>query len=311
MDRRTRSVSVLLFPGFSNLCLANAVEPLRAANTLARRTLYTWRFLGLEMGAHLSSSRLPVTPEATLAGAPPADFLLVMPSYGFEALASPSVARALRAAAPRFGTLVGLDTGSLVLAAAGLLDGYRATSHWDVLTEFEERYPEVEVVTDRYVIDRDRASCGGATTTLDLMLDLIQRHHGAMLSLEVSALFMHGERNADQALNLPPDRVVRAAAAMMRRHVETPVPMAEVARAVGVSQRRLEQHFARVVGRSPRQVYGAIRLGEAHRLAEQTQLPMVEIAERAGYRNASAMTRAFRAEFGLTPARARAAARGG
>ncbi|MDU8943151.1 GlxA family transcriptional regulator [Ovoidimarina sediminis] len=311
MDYQQRSVSVLLFPGFSNLCLANAVEPLRAANTLARRELYRWSYLAIDAGAQLSSSRLPVTPEATLARAGRADFLFVMPSYGFEALGVPAVVRALRAAAPRFGTLVGLDTGSLVLAAAGLLDGYRATSHWDVLSAFEERYPEVDVVTDRFVIDRDRASCGGATTTLDLMLELVRRHHGAMLSLDVAALFMHGERQADPALNLPPDRVVRAAAAMMRRHVEDPVPVAEVARALGVSQRGLEQHFARVVGRSPRQVYGAIRLGEALRLAEQTRLSMAEIAGRVGYRNASAMTRAFKAEFGAPPQRMRAAAREG
>ncbi len=311
MQDHTRSVSVLLFPGFSNLCLANAIEPLRAANALARKPLYAWSYLGIEAGAHMSSSQLPVTPETTLARAERADFLLVMPSYGYRAFASDRVARSLRAAAPRFGTLAGLDTGSLILAAAGLLDGYRATSHWDVLTEFEENYPEVDVVRDRFVIDRDRASCGGATTTLDLMLELIRRHHGALLSLDVAALFMHGEADPARSplLRLPSDRMVRAAAAVMRRHVEEPIPIAAVARELGVSQRKLEAHFASAAGRSPRRVYGAIRLWEAHRLAEQTVLPMAEIAGRVGYKDASAMTRAFRAEFGAPPLQVRAEAR--
>ena len=307
------SVAVLLFPAFSNLCLANAVEPLRAANTLARKTLYRWDFVGLESGPVSSSSGLPVTPATTLSQMRGADYLLVMPSYGHRDLARPAVLRALRAAAPRCGTLVGLDTGSLLLAAAGLMDGYRATSHWDVLTEFEEGFPEVQVVPDRVVFDRDRLSCGGATTTLELMLDLIARHHGPMLSLEVSALFMHGEGRPEPAAlrGLGGDRMLRAAAALMRRHIEQPLPLPEIARRLGISQRGLELRCRTATGRTPRDVYSAIRLAEAWRLAEGTALSVTEIAGRVGYANAAAMTRRFRREFAATPQQVRMRARGG
>lgn len=305
-----RQIAVLLFPNFSNLCLANAVEPLRAANTLSRKTLYQWHFLGLDAGPVLSSSGLPVTPAMTLSDLTHTDYLCVMPSYGHRDFTRAAHLRRLRAAAGRSGALVGLDTGSLVLAAAGLMDGYRATSHWDVLTEFEESYPEVQVVRDRFVIDRDRLSCGGATTTMELMLELIAQHHGPTLSLDVGALFMHGERpgTGSHLPGVAGDRVVRAAAALMRRHLEQPLPIPEIARRLGLSQRGLEQRCHAAAGRAPQSLYTLIRMSEARRLVQDTALSVAEIAGRVGYADASAMTRSFRSAFGLSPRAMRAPA---
>ena len=309
----TIHVAVLLFPAFSNLCLANSVEPLRAANSLSRKPLYRWEYVSLDGGPVPSSSGLPVTPGLSLPDLPKADYLLVMPSYGWRDLATPATVRALRAAARRVPTLVGLDTGSLLLAAAGLMDGHRATAHWDVLSQLEESHPEVEVVRDRVVMDRNRLSCGGAVTTLELMLELIAQHHGPMLSLDVAALFMHGERpETGPALpGLTRDRVLRAAAALMRRHLEQPLPLPEIARRLGISQRGLENRCAAAAGRSPQDLYAAIRMSEARRLVEDTPLSVTEIAGRVGYGDASAMTRRFRRSFGVTPQALRARLRDG
>lgn len=307
--QKTRHFGLLLFDGFSNLCLANTVEPLRAANTLAQAPLYDWAHLGMTDAVVQSSSGLPVQPRA-LSGAESGAYLMVMPSYGHRDHATPKTSRALRGAARRYETLVGLDTGSWLLAAAGLLDGCRVTSHWDVLTELAETFPEIDVVEDRYVLGRSRASCGGATTTLELMLALIETHHGATLALEVAGLFMFGER-APSALPLPPDRLIRAAAALMRRHVEAPLPIPNIASQLGVSPRRLEEAFAAQNGPSPVQLYRRIRLGEARRRVQTTTQSVAEIALRSGYRDATAMTRAFRAEFGLTPRDMRKALRDG
>jgi AraC family transcriptional regulator, carnitine catabolism transcriptional activator len=112
-----------LFDRFSNHCLANAIEPLRAANTFAGRTLYRWSFLSLDGAQVTSSSGLPVQPDTTLARHPGGDYLFLMPSYGFRDQAGPATARALRSAARRFGALVGMDTGAWLLAAAGFSRG--------------------------------------------------------------------------------------------------------------------------------------------------------------------------------------------
>jgi transcriptional regulator GlxA family with amidase domain len=298
--------SMLLFDGFSNLCLANAVEPLRAANTLARRTLYRWQFLSMGDEPVLSSSGLPVQAD-TLSRQSHGSYLFVMPSYGHGSLATPATIRALRSAATRFKMLVGLDTGSWLLAKAGLLDGHRATCHWDVLDALAETFPEVSVTEDRFVIDGDRSSCGGATTTLDLMLELIERRHGAALSLEVAALFMYGERapRVDPERLIPAHRSVRAAAALMRRHVEEPWTIDAIAEGVGLGRRTLELACRTHAGLSPARIYRAIRLAEARRRLEQTRESIAEISLRAGYRDATAMARAFKAEFGITPSDAR------
>lgn len=298
-----RRIGVLLFPSFSNHCLANAVEPLRGANTLSRRTLYDWQFLGVDAAGIASSSGLTVQPQARLMDHPGGDVLLVMPSYDFQRHATPGVLRALSAAAGRFHTVVGLDTGSWLMAAAGLLDGRRATIHWDEMDRLAERFPQVNITPDRFVIDGDRITCGGATTAFELMLHLIERDHGALLRLEVAALFMHGEADphAEPMARLSRDRLVQAAVSIMRRNIEVPLPVGEIARRLGLSQRALEAQFAAKTAMTPRAVYTALRLRQARLLAGRSTMSMAEIATRCGYADASAMTRAFRRAFGHPP----------
>ncbi|MEM9318393.1 MAG: helix-turn-helix domain-containing protein [Pseudomonadota bacterium] len=295
----TKEFGLLLFDDFSALGLANAVEPLRAANTLSGKTLYHWRYLGLGTGQVRSSSGLPVTPEAAL-NAASGDALMVLPSYGHRAHAHPDCLAALRAASRRFHTLAGMDTGAWLLAAAGLLDGFKATCHWDVLTELAEEFPEVTVSEDRFVIDRTRLSSGGATTTLDMMLSLIEADHGAALVHEVAALFMHGERGP-RHLPLAPEPRIRAAAAYMRRNLEMPISINAVAAHLGLTRRTLEYAFRETGGPAPAQLYRQIRLSEARRLVRDTNLSVAEIAGRCGYADPAALTRAFRAAFATTP----------
>ena len=298
-----RKICVLLFESFSNHCLANAIEPFRAANTIARKQLYSWQHVSLAGGTVTSSSGLPVATSAWSEAKPGGDYLFIMPSYGFEAFAGPSTVRALKAARQRFGTLVGMDTGAWLLASAGLLEGRKATIHWDELTGFAERFPDVDAVEDRFVLDGNICTCGGASTTFELALELIKRHHSPMFALEVAALFMYGDKldMHDPHKRLSADALVRSATALMRRTIEAPMPIEDLARQLKVDQRTLEHRFQREMSMTPLGVYKAIRLREARRLVELTMLGIAEIAERCGYRNASAMTRAYRQEFSQSP----------
>ena len=304
---RRRTIAVLLFDGFSAYCLANSVEPLRAANTLSGEPLYRWQFLSVDGSEVSSSSGLPVQPGMRLSEHSGGDYLFVMSSYGVRDIARPKTLNALSAAAPRFGALVGFDTGAWLLGAAGLLDGRPATIHWDEFTQFAERFPDIDTRTERYVIDGDRITCGGAITAFELMMDLIAQHNGARLRLDVAALFMLGEYGGElggEPGTLPRmtgSQTVDAAVATMRRTVEAPLPIAGIARAVATSQRRLEALFRDRLGLTPLAVYKGIRLREARRLGEQTGFSIAEIAARCGYADASALTRAYKAEFGVPP----------
>jgi len=296
----TQEIAVLLFNRFSNYCLANTVEPMRAANDTLGRTAYRWRLLSLDGGPVTSSSGMQLMPDGKLSDVPGGDALFILPSYAYRTYGTPACLDALRAAARRFETLAGLDAGSWLLAEAGLLNGYSATIHFDEFDRFSERFPEVTARRERWIVDRDRMSAGGATTAFELVQHLIASTHGAAVSIEISGLFMQGEEGTRSGPT-PGDRRVQRALTAMRTNLETPLSVAELARAAGCRQRDLEDRFRRSFGATPRTVYRQLRMAEALRLVRDGDLSIAEIALRCGYADPSAFTRAFRTTHGQAP----------
>ncbi len=303
-EKFVKRVGVLLFNRFSNHCLANAVEPLRAANTLFGRRAYDWQFLTLDGTSVTSSSGLPVAANAALGVGGKGDVLFVLPSYGFRDIAG-AAAPALRAAARRYRVMVGMDAGSWLLASAGLLSGKRATIHWQELEDFSETFPDVTAERRRVVRDGAIWSCAGAMTAFDLVIDMIRDDHGPLPALEVAAFLMHGSAGVEAPLpEAPPmgqEALVTAAISVMRDNLEDPLPLEGIARLLGVPASRLVRHFGAELGLPPGHVYRRMRLAAARRYVEQTGLSVAEIAVRCGYMDAAAMTRAFHAEFGAPP----------
>ncbi|MBO6562883.1 MAG: helix-turn-helix domain-containing protein [Nisaea sp.] len=298
----TQEVAVLLFDRFSNYCLANTVEPMRAANDYLGRPAYRWRLVSLDGTPVTSSSGIRLLPDGRLAEEPGGAALFVLPSYGYRTLGTPACLDALRSAARRYETLIGLDTGSWLLAEAGLLNGYAATIHFDEFERFSERFPEVSARRERWLIDRNRMSAGGATTAFELMQHLIAATHGSVVSLEISGLFMQGEDNIRaMAAGAAGDRRVQRALTLMRGNIEAPLTIAEIARAAGCRQRDLETRFQRAFGAVPRTVYRQLRMAEGLRLVREGDLSVAEIALRCGYSDPSAFTRSFRRTYGTPP----------
>lgn len=298
---------ILLFDQFSNHCLANTIEPLRAANSLARQTCYRWRFLTLDGTPVESSSGMKVSPHGALDNRR-GTYLLVMPSYGFRGLESWVVSKHLRAAKSRYTGLGGLDTGSWLLARAGLLEGYRATIHWDELTSFAEAFPNVNVQRERFIIDGDRITCSGAMAAFDLVLHLIGETQGAILAMEVAHMFMTRDSARSHAPEIAgQSKTVNRAIAIMQAQLENPHTIAQIAQRVGVSQKTLEIRMRAEMKATPQRVYRRLRLNLAHKLVLEADFTISEIAGRCGYENASAMTRAFKSEFAQPPRKLRLA----
>lgn len=295
--RLSPKVDLLLFDAFSNHCLANTVEPLRAANALSGRCLFDWRYLTLDGAPVESSSGLRVAPHAALLqgrdGA-----LFVMPSYGVRGLDTKATERAMRGSAGRYTQVAGLDTGSWLMARAGLLDGRRATIHWDELTAFSEAFPELDAVRERFVIDGPCITCAGAMAAFDLILHLIAAAHGPMLALDVAQLFNTQDRAMPVRMG---GRSVQRAVEIMGANLEHPLRIKTVAQQVGCTQKTLEHRMQSGLGATPQAIYRRLRLAEARKLVETSALPVAEIACRCGYDTASALTRAFRSEFATTP----------
>lgn len=298
------NIAVLLYPRFSNLCLANCLEPLRAANGFAGRDVYRWRFLSPEGSPPRSSSGLLVQPDGALGEISECDYLFVLSSYDQVAHDTTAHRQALRRAAGKAANVVGFDTGAWLMAAAGLLRGRRATVHWDLLEPFEERFLDTTALRESWVADGPMITCAGAMAAFELTRAMVREHLGASMAVDVDGLFLTDRpQSAPQPQPEPrrADPLVRRALALMRANLETPLSMTALARALNTGPRTLARRFEDTLGKSPGAVYRHLRLSAAHQMVINGTLGISEIALRCGYENPAAMTRAFRSRFGAPP----------
>lgn len=302
-------VGLLLIPGFALLPYACTVDPLRAANTLSGRRLYSWVNLAPDGVAAEASSGLRIPAACRLADTPPLDLVLVVAGGNPAAFHDAATLRWLRRVARTGARMGGVSGGPWLLARAGLLDGYRLTLHWEHASPFAEAFPDLDLRRNLFEIDRDRLTCCGGTAPLDMMHALIARSHGTALAIAVSDWFMQTEVREGtnpQRMSLrhrtgtSNPSVLRALEAM-EGATEAPLPRAALAAAAGVGVRQLERLFRLHLGRTPGEHYVLLRLERARLLLRQTGLSVLEIAVACGFASASHFSRSYRRAFGCTP----------
>lgn len=306
-ERQTRRLGVLLFDRYSNNCLANTIEPLRAANAISGNDLYSWQYVTLDGAPIQSSSGLKIVPDGSLSQVEPGYALVVLCSYDFIEHSTPACLAALRTAAQNHEVIIALDAGSWLLASADLLVGRKTTIHREEHTRFAETFPDVTTLADRYVIDGDRISCAGAMAAYDLSTELVARHHGEAMRLEVGLMMMQDTRSSQPDFPIRPagNDIVQRTINVMLENQEAPLSVSELAARGGLSQRRLQDLFSQEFGATPSVVYRRIRLATARHMSSAGTLSIGEIACRCGYQNVSSMIRAFVAEFGVPPGKLR------
>jgi len=307
---RPFELTILPFDGFSNMVLASAVEPLRAACDISGDSLFRWQVATIGGQPVRSSSGMQLRTDLALEEVESSDALVIVAGYGVREQAEPPQVRAaLRTAARQADSLIGLDMGAWIMAASGLLYGRRATVHWYELDAFAETFLDVDVVADSYVVDHDRQSAGSATAAMSLILDLIRDRAGDALAHDVSTLFVYDTaeaRRADSGALSP--RLGRAVRFMLK-FIEEPVPLVAVSIHAGVSLRSLDRMFHRELGVSAGEYYRRLRLTQARSLAMETRMPTHEIAARTGFGSAATLARAFKVQFGSTITELRRTAR--
>jgi AraC family carnitine catabolism transcriptional activator len=304
---RPVKIGILLFDQFSNLCLANCLEPLRAANRFSQDPAYEWDLVTLTGGAVESSSGMPVLPNAALLECAGWDYLFILASYGYREHDTASTRSALRRAAASTKTVVGLDTAPWLMASAGLLDGRRSTVHWEVFDRFSETFLRLQTERQHVVSDGNRITCAGALSALDLTLDLIADHLGQAMRLDIAHLFLQPEVSptTPPVQNPHKDRLIHRAMHLMRQTLETPLSVPKLAAALACPAKTLERRFQSSLSAPPGKVYRHLRLSRAAQLIEGASLPVSEIAVRCGYDSPSAFTRAFKARYGRAPTQAK------
>lgn len=306
-------ITFLVFPGASIMCVASAVDPLRAANRVLGRPAFAWTMASADGRPAETTCGLPVAVDGAFDPDARRDAVVVIGGFGMRLAAAPALIAALRKAARSARALGGVEAGSWLLGRAGLLEGRAATTHWEDLEDFAAAFPGAEVRPDRYVIDGPVFTTGGAAPTFDLMLHLVRARLGMAVALDVASVFIYDQaRAASDAQPLVSlgrldgydPRVVQAIR-LMEAHLDRPLSTAAIARRAGVATRTLEKAFSTSIGETPGAYYLRLRLNAARRLVLDTAEPMADIAARTGFSSAPAFSRAFSHAFGKAPVRLR------
>jgi len=205
-------------------------------------------------------------------------------------------------------------TGTMVLAAAGLLDGRRATTHWQYAHALAARYPKVIVDADPiFIRDGNIATAAGVTSALDLTLAFIEEDHGVALAREVARnLVTYLQRPGNQAqMSMftegppPANSLVKRVVDHVTGNLDGDLTAAALAAGAGVSERHLTRLFLADLGQTPGRFVRCARTEAAAHLLASTSLPMAAIATRCGFGTAETLRQAFVDRYGIPPSRYR------
>lgn len=310
MSPAPQTVGLLLIPSFALMSYASVVEPLRAANLLAGQELYRWVHVtpGPATVAASCGATVPCTVKA--GEAVKLDFLFVCAGGNPTAFRDKATLAWLRSLAAQGVRIGGVSGGPVILARAGIMDGYHMTVHWEHAPAVAEAFPNIMLTRSIYIVDRNRLTCAGGTAPLDMMHALIAEAHGPELARRVSDWFMHTDIRPAQSAQRASlterygvhDERLTAALELMESHPGEPLKRAETARRLGLSTRQLDRLFADKLGVSYADHYRRVRLERARDLLRQSAVPITEIALGCGFSSASHFGRAYREAFGMTPA---------
>ena len=311
---KPRRFVFVLLNNFTLLCFASAIEALRIANRMSDKKLYEWVLTG-EGDEVACSAGTRFRLDQDLEELQRDDSILLCGGIDVANATSKRMLNWLRREARRGATVGGLCTAAYTLAKAGLLDGKRATIHWENQDSFAEEFDEVELTKSVFVIDGNRITTAGGTASIDLMLKIIADDHGEELAGAVSDQLIYTTIRTDQdtqRLSVPTRIGVRHSKLanviqMMEANIEEPISPSILAQDVGMSTRQLERLFRRYLNRSPKRYYMELRLQKARNLLMQTDMSVINVALACGFASPSHFSKCYRSQYSTTPYRERGA----
>ncbi|MEM7274110.1 MAG: GlxA family transcriptional regulator [Actinomycetota bacterium] len=306
--------------GYRECCALDLVGPsdvFETAGQLTGRELYRSVVVtGDGVGPVVTESRIALQVDGAAEDLlPTVDTVLVGGGRGvFDALADRRMVGAVAGAAERAPRILSVCTGSFVLAAAGLLAGRRATTHWAYADRLAQDHPSVTVVPDElYVVDGPVVTAAGVTAGIDLALAVVAADHGEDLARAVArrmVVYLNrsgGQSQFSERLARPTgeDPGVAAVVAAVLDDPAADHTVPTMADRAGMSQRHFARRFRAATGTTPGRWVERVRVDAARTLLEQGALPPVQVADRCGFGSYHTMRQAFRRVLGVSPARYR------
>ncbi|QEM84116.1 GlxA family transcriptional regulator [Halomonas binhaiensis] len=304
-EEAEHTLDVWLLPKFSMLSLFCLLEPLRVANRFGR-DLFAWRLLSADGEGVVASNGVRIDVDDELSAVADDAQLMVVSSYEAEAMVRLQDHAVLRRVAAHGGWLGGLDTAPFIMARAGVLEGHRVAMHWESVPAFRREFPHLKVSQARFELGASRMTGAGGSASIDMMLMWLERVYGPALANAVGRQLVHQRSNDDPVssqderyVHLP--RSVLRALAVMEANLAQALPIPEICRLVGQSQRQLTRCFMAHLGETPKQCYLGMRLDQAQRLLADSRCRVTEAALATGFTHLAHFSRTYRSRFGEAP----------
>jgi len=297
----------LLLEHFSLPAFTQVLDTIITANLL-RPGLFTSRTFGLSEGEVISDLGLVIRPDAVIdsSATKALDLLVVCGGYRTELKANEAFITLLKTAAEQGVMLAGLWNGAWFLGKAGLLDGYRCAIHPEHRPALAEISRATHVSSEPYVIDRDRLTASSPSGAFHMALDWIKGLYDKALVEGVEDILAFEEsryRRIKPAENICVSAPLREVVKLMDANLEEPLELEQLAVYAGRSRRQLERLFKEQLGTTPQRYYLELRITEARRLLQHTELSQVEVLVACGFVSPSHFSKCYSAYFGYRPSK--------
>lgn len=306
LTRQARA-GFLLLEHFSLPAFTQSLDTIVTANLL-RPGLFATRTFGLQQDEVVSDLGLVIRPDSliTLDEVKELDLLVVCGGYRTELKTSPELTQLLRGAAESGAQLAGLWNGAWFLGAAGLLDSYRCAIHPEHRPALAEICKITHVTSEPFVIDRDRLTASSPAGAFHMALDWIRTLHDKALVEGIEDILSFEEsryRRVKASPNISVSAPLREVVKLMEANLEEPLEMEQLVTYAGRSRRQVERLFREQLGTTPQRYYLELRITEARRLLQHTEMSQVEVLVACGFVSPSHFSKCYSAYFGYRPSK--------
>ncbi|MGL6244605.1 GlxA family transcriptional regulator [Pseudomonas sp.] len=304
---QTVRAGFLLLEHFSLPAFTQALDTVITANLL-RPDSFSSRTFGLNEGEVVSDLGLVIRPDARIdcAAIKTLDLLVICGGYRTELKASEGLISLLRTASDQGVSLAGLWNGAWFLGKAGLLDGYRCAIHPEHRPALADFCKATQVSSEPYIIDRDRLTASSPSGAFHMALDWIKGLYGKALVEGIEDILAFEEsryRRIKPTENVCVSAPLREVVKLMDANLEEPLELEQLAVYAGRSRRQLERLFKEQLGTTPQRYYMELRITEARRLLQHTELSQVDVLVACGFVSPSHFSKCYSSYFGYRPSK--------
>ena len=307
-------VVVLAYDGLCTFEFGVAVEIFGLPRPEMGESWYRFAVAGVDEGELRATGGIRILADGDLSLLECADLILVPGWRGIDAAVPDALCDALRRASARGCQLLSICSGVFVLAATGLLNGRKATTHWRYIEALKTRYPAIDVVEDvLYQDEGDILTSAGSAAGIDLCLHVVRRDYGMEAANRVARRLVippHRDGSQTQQLSRPVAQLRESQRLgqlfdFLHQHLALAHTVDSLARRVGMSQRTFLRRFQDATGTTPTRWLLNERLLRAKDYLENSKLSIDNIAEQTGFGQAATLRHHFRQHYALSPARYR------